>query len=120
MARDAAIEARLLRWAEYVSVGDGNGYASVSVLHENWSPPTPGQTPMPKVRHAAFDVMQTHRAIGRLPLKLSNAVVAHYVIKGSVDHQAELLQCAADTVHGRIERAHQLLAREFCNNHELV
>ena len=114
MARDAVIEARLQRWAEWVAVGDASGYATVCVLHESWSPPTPGQRPMLKVG-ASSDVRQTHRAVGRLQPKLRNTVVAHYVTKGSIEHQATLLDCQPDTVHDRVERAHRALAGEFCN-----
>jgi DNA-directed RNA polymerase specialized sigma24 family protein len=120
MARDAAIEARLLRWAEAVTIGDASGYASVCTLHESWSPPVAGQRPTLKVG-VASDVGETHRAIGRLSLRLRNAIVVHYCIKGPVARQAELMECAPDTVHDRIERAHHALLgilQEFCNIHE--
>lgn len=117
MARDAAIEARLLRWAEAVTIGDASGYASVCTLHESWSPPQAGQRPTLKVG-VASDVRETHRAIGQLSLRLRNAVVVHYVIKGPVSRQAELMECAPDTVRDRVARAHQALLgilQEFCN-----
>lgn len=114
MARDPAIDARLQRWAEWLNSGDGSGYAAVNTLHPNWSPPTPGSRPTMKV-HGGSDVRHTHRAIERLSLRLKNAVVVHYVIKGTIEHQAQLLDCEARTVHGRVERAHAALRVEFCN-----
>ena len=120
MARDAAIEARLLRWAEAVTIGDASGYASVCTLHESWSPPVAGQRPTLKVG-VASDVGQTHRAIGRLSLRLRNAVVVRYCYGGTIAEQAARMECEPNTVHDRVERAHQALLgilQEFCNIHE--
>ena len=120
MARDAAIEARLLRWAEAVTIGDASGYASVCTLHESWSPTVAGQRPTLKVG-VASDVGETHRAIGRLSLRLRNAIVVHYCIKGPLARQAELMECAPDTVRQRVARAHHALLgilQEFCKNPE--
>ena len=44
-ARDERIEARLQRWARWVTVGDGSGFPTMSVLHREWTPPSPGTTP---------------------------------------------------------------------------
>lgn len=110
MARDPSIEARLQRWAEYVTVGDGSGYPAMSVLHPQWQPPTPGQTPTLKVS-AGSDVRETHRAIGQLSQRLANTVVMHYVIKGPIEEQARRLECAVQTVYMRIDQVHQRLAR---------
>lgn len=123
MARDAAIEARLQRWAQAVTVGDGSGFPTMSVLHREWSPPSGGMTPSMKVAPAS-DVMQTHRALGKLSLRLRNTVVVHYCLRLPMELQAERLECAVDTVHGRVEQAHRQLAAvlqgqdhaEFCNN----
>lgn len=109
MARDPKIEERLLRWAQAVTVGDGNGFPAMSVLHPQWQPPTPGQTPTLKVA-AGSDVRQTHRAIGELSLRLRNTIVVHYVVRGTIQEQARRLECAPDTVHARIEEAHRRLA----------
>lgn len=120
MARDAAIEARLLRWAEAVTIGDASGYASVCTLHESWSPPQAGQRPTLKVG-VASDVRETHRAIGQLSLRLRNAVVVHYCYGGTIAEQATRMECEPNTVHARVERAHQVLLgilQEFCNIHE--
>jgi DNA-directed RNA polymerase specialized sigma24 family protein len=117
MARDAAIEARLLRWAEAVTIGDASGYASVCTLHESWSPPVAGQRPTLKVGLAS-DVGQTHRAIGRLSLRLRNAVVVRYCYGGTIAEQAARMECEPNTVRDRVARAHQALQgilQEFCN-----
>lgn len=110
MARDAAIDARLQRWAEAVTVGDGSGYAVVNPLHPNWSPPTAGVRPGMKVARAS-DVGETHRAIRRLSLRLANTVVVHYCLRLPMADQAERLECDVSTVGRRVEEAHrQLLA----------
>jgi DNA-directed RNA polymerase specialized sigma24 family protein len=115
MGRDVGIEARLQRWADWVTVGDGSGYSGVCTLHENWSPPTAGQAPTLKVADSV-DVMDTHRAIGRLNLKLRNAVVVRYIYGGTIAEQADRLGCAPETVRDRVERAHAALLVELCNN----
>lgn len=121
MARDDGIEARLQRWAQAVTVGDGSGYPTMCVLHKDWSPPSPGVTPTLKVA-AASDVRETHRAIGKLSQRLANTLVVHYCIKGAVEEQAKRLECAPRTVHERVETAHRLLRQillgGFCNLHE--
>jgi DNA-directed RNA polymerase specialized sigma24 family protein len=117
MARDALMEARLQRWAEYVTVGDGSGYAATNVLHEDWSPPSPGQRPTLKVC-TPTDARETARAVNRLHEKMQHVAVVHYIKRGPVWWQAEQLQCQPDTVHQRVERLHAALLAELCNNHE--
>lgn len=113
MARLEYIERRLLRWAEYVAVGDGSGYPSMSVLHKNWQPPAPGTSPTLKVA-APSDARETHRAIKRLlSQRQANTLVVHYVMKLPMAEQVQLLECAAATIYQRIETAHRLLARGF-------
>lgn len=125
MARDPQIEQRLMRWAQWVTVGDGAGYPAMSVLHKDWSPPSPGVLPTLKVA-AGTDVRQTHRLIGKLSQRLANTLVVHYCIKGTLEEQAARLDCAPRTVHERVETAHRMLQRlvadaggEFCNLHEV-
>lgn len=108
MARDPRIEARLQRWAQWVTVGDGSGYAAVNTLHPNWSPPTPGMRPSLKVAKGS-DAAQTHRAIGQLSVRLANTVVVHYCRKLSLADQAARLDCAESTVGQRVEEAHRRL-----------
>lgn len=117
MARDTEIEARLLRWAQAVTVGDGAGYPVKCVLHEDWSPPGNGITPTMKVAPAS-DVRETHRAIATLGGHLRDTVVVHYVYKGTLAEQALRLECQPDTVLDRIERAHRAIRQalgSFCN-----
>lgn len=109
MARIDWVEQRLQRWAQAVTVGDGSGYPVMSVLHEDWMPPSPGVTPSMKVSSAS-DARSTHRAIERLSQRLKNTLVVHYLLALPLPDQAARLGCAVDTVHGRIEAAHAQLA----------
>lgn len=114
------IEARLQRWGQAVTVGDGSGYPSMSVIHPNWSPPTKGRTPMMKTSSRSGDVHATHRAIGQLSLKQRDAVCLHYAVRLSTALHAERAGCDERTVRKRLEAArHALLAMwadgGFCN-----
>jgi len=110
MARIPHIEARLIRWAAHVTVGDGSGYPVKSVLHPTWQPPTPGMTPTLKVSPQS-DAKQTARAILQLPPRLQQTVAVHYLCRHlTLAEQGEALGCQADTVADRIDRAHRLLA----------
>lgn len=109
MARNPWVEERLLRWAQAVTVGDGSGYPTMSVLHSEWQPPSGGLTPSMKVA-AHSDVAATHRAMAKLSMRLRNTLVVHYCLRLPMDLQAERLGCAVDTVHGRVEQAHRELA----------
>jgi DNA-directed RNA polymerase specialized sigma24 family protein len=110
MARDDRIEARLRRWAEASTVGDGSGYPVMSTIHADWTPPSPGITPTLKVAPAS-DVGETHRAIARLSMRLRDTVVIHYVQRPSLPEQALRLRCSEATVYTRVEEAHRQLAR---------
>jgi DNA-directed RNA polymerase specialized sigma24 family protein len=121
MARDAGIEARLLRWAEWCHSGDGSGYPVKSVLHEDWSPPSPGMTPTLRVA-PHNDARQTQRLVGQLSERMQLALLLHYVKRMPAAHAADVMECRPDTVHARIEAAHGALLRlleaeqrEFCN-----
>lgn len=119
--RDPKIEQRLQRWAQWLKVGDGSGFPSMSVLHPEWQPPSPGTTPTLKVGTAGDDVKQTHRLIGLLSQRMQTTLVVHYVKGGAVADQAAELAIAESTVHERIDRAHRQLLRlladpgSFCN-----
>lgn len=120
--RDEAIDARLQRWAQWVTAGEGSGFPTMSVLHREWTPPSPGTTPTLKVA-ASSDVRQTHRALAKLSLRLRNTVVVHYCHKVPLAEQARRLDCAESTVVARIPVIHQLVrlalregadVQEFC------
>jgi len=113
MARHPVIEERLHRWASAVTVGDGSGYPAVNVLHQNWSPPSPGLTPTLKAAPRSVEVRHTHQAVARLSCKQRNAVVMHYVIKPPIEEQCWRLECARSTLFERIEAAHEALARDL-------
>lgn len=113
MARIPEIEARLQRWAQAVTCGDGNGYAAMNVLHEDWMPPSPGTTPTMKVASAS-DSRQTHRLVEQLPPKLKATVVAVYLLHMTAAAAGNVLECQPDTVLDRVERAHRCLRDLLC------
>lgn len=126
MAKDALIDARLWRWAEWLKSGDGSGYPVKSTLHEDWSPPSPGMRPGMKVA-PANDAPQTQRLVYRLSDRMRATLVAHYVVRMSAADAGAVLECKPDTVHARIEAAHgELLGmiaeerQEFCNIRQMV
>lgn len=117
---DSEIEARLQRWAQAVTVGDGSGYPSMSVIHPNWMPPTKGSTPTIKVSRGGADVQATHQAIGRLSVKQRDAVCLHYAYRLSTAAHAERVGRAERTVRDRLDAARRALAAHwsegsFCN-----
>ena len=123
MARDEAMHLRLVEWAQWRKCGDGSGYPTMSVLHEDWSPPSPGLTPTMKVA-APSSARRTHRAIQTLSGRLRNTLAVHYLTNLSIGEQAARLECAERTVHERIALAHGLIRAalaeaeprgEFCN-----
>lgn len=109
MARDAVIEARLQRWAEAVTVGDGSGYPVTNVLHQSWSPPSPGLTPSMKVSAVNLDARATGAAVARLKPKLQAVVRMHYLKRWTLAAMAANQQCAESTVVARLDAAHQAL-----------
>ena len=121
MARDAAIEARLVGWAQWLQAGRrGEGYPSVSVLHRSWMPPAPGQVPSIKVATGVDHVHQvTHKAVKELSLRLSNTLVVHYLMRLPVAEQAARLHCQPSTVHARIDEAHRRISLALRGFYEL-
>lgn len=109
MARDETMQQRLMSWAEAMAVGDGSGYPVMSVIHPHWTPPSSGAMPTLKTG-SNWHVRETHRAIGKLPDRLIATLVVHYVLRQSMRNQALMLCCTVDTIHARVERAHQLLS----------
>lgn len=112
MAKIAWVDEALQRWAAVVVGGaDGSGFPTMSVLHEDWSPPSPGQTPTMKVASGSKDVARTHAAIALLTVRARNTVVVHYCKRMSLEEQGEELGCQAETVTKRIDTIHRELAR---------
>lgn len=119
MARDMDIEARLQRWAQWITVGDGSGYARVNTLHPNWSPPTKGVRPGMKVGHGS-DAPQTHRAVKRLSQRLQDTLVVHYCKRLTLAEQAAALGCTESAIGPRVQRAHrELLAMLSVHEHAM-
>ena len=112
MAKIGWVDEALQRWAAVVVEGkDGSGFPTMSVLHEDWSPPTPGQTPTMKVVRGTGDVRRVHAAVAQLSLRERNTVVLHYCRRMSLAEQGAELGCQAETVAKRIEVIHRALAR---------
>ena len=109
MARIEWVEQRLLAWAAWLTVGDGNGYPALSVLHEDWSPPSPGTTPTMKVG-VPQSARQTHAAVLQLSERMQKTLRVHYVQRLPLADQAEWLGCQPGTVYARVEAAHAALA----------
>jgi len=110
MAKDDRIEQLLIEWAMWLQVGDGSGYATMSVLHEDWTPPTSGQAPSMKVC-LPNRARGLHRLIAKLSVRLGNTLIVHYCLRLPMDEQAARLECSVSTVHARVEFAHRQLKR---------
>lgn len=109
MARDEAMHLLLLDWAQHVMVGDGSGYPTMSVLHPDWSPPSPGVTPTLKVGSPS-SARLVGRIMARWSERLRSTVVLVYCVPAlSVAQQAQRLGCAERTVYERVAAAHQLM-----------
>jgi DNA-directed RNA polymerase specialized sigma24 family protein len=111
MAKIAWVDEALQRWAAVVVGGaDGSGYPTMSVLHEDWSPPSPGQTPTLKTVQGTGDVRRTHAALALLTVRARNTVVVHYCKRLSLEEQGAELGCQAKTVLERIGTIHRQLS----------
>jgi DNA-directed RNA polymerase specialized sigma24 family protein len=108
MARNAQMERRLQEWAQWLKVGDGSGYPTMSPLHPQWSPPSAGTTPTPKAA-VPSGARDTHRAIGQLSERLQCTLYWHYITNLTVAEQAVRLHCQPDTVGKRVQTAHRAL-----------
>lgn len=106
------MEERLREWAAWLtSGGSGDGYASMSVIHPDWMPPSPGTTPTLKVGKAsAVRERALHAAVLQLSRRLQATLLVHYVKRMSVADQAAALECAEATVHQRVRAAKVRLA----------
>lgn len=119
MARDVAIEERLRRWAAALTCGDGSGYPVMSVIHPEWQPPSPGITPTMKVSLLS-DARATHRCISHMSKRMQDTLVVVYCMRVPLAEQALRLRCTEPAVVARVDLAHRLLQREFCNKLESV
>lgn len=111
MAQIEWVHARLQAWAERVTVGGGDGYAVVNVLHPSWSPPSKGSRPAMKISLGqGLEIGRTHQAVRMLSLRLRNTIILVYCRKLSAAEAAVRLDCSESGVHQRITRAHLELA----------
>ena len=114
MARIDWIEYRLLNWARWKLQADRNplGHATVNLQ----VPVVDGgsgydDAPIPT---NAIEAGETDAAIKRLqPPELARTLNVYYVGGGTIKRMCVQLGCAEATLHSRIERAHQQLARYF-------
>ena len=106
------LEALLLEWAQWLNVGDGSGYSTMSVLHQDWSPPTPGITPTLKTSPASR-VRELHRCIGMLSIRLANTMVVVYCQQLPPVEQARRLHCSESTVRSRVIHAKRRLLAQL-------
>lgn len=106
------METRLREWAAWLtSGGSGDGYAAMSVIHPDWSPPSPGTTPTLKVSgRSSQRERAVHDAVRQLSRRLQSTLLVYYCKRLSVAEQAGMLQCAEPTVHARVREAKRLLA----------
>lgn len=106
------METRLREWAAWLtSGGSGDGYAAMSVIHPNWSPPTPGTTPTLKVAGGGSRrERELHAQVLLLSRRLQATLLVHYCKRLSVADQAAMLECAEPTVHARVREAKRALA----------
>lgn len=119
MPRDEAMHLLLLDWAQWVMVGDGSGYPSMSVIHPDWSPPSLGITPTMKAS-APSSARRINRAMASWSATLRNTVVVVYCIPGmTLAEKAQHLGCAERTVQMRVGMAHQALRLVLGEFHNL-
>lgn len=106
------MEDRLREWAAWLtSGGSGDGYASMSVIHPDWMPPSPGTTPTLKLGKASAQRERAlHEAVQQLSRRLQATLLVHYCKRLDVAEQAAMLECAEATVHQRVREAKRQLA----------
>ena len=114
MARIDWVDRRLQQWAQWLTTGDGAGYARCNPLHPTWSPPTaashrPTTTANPQANHAR----QTHAAILRLSPQAQTALLLHYCAGIPPHAQAQQQACNLKALQARLRKAHARLAADF-------
>ena len=106
---DDPMDRRLHEWAAWLRGGTrGEGYPTISVLHESWMPPPPGR--MPNMRTSSGSGQdarhrETHLAVACLSVRLANTVIVHYVLREPAATAAVMLDCAPSTVSARLVEA---------------
>jgi DNA-directed RNA polymerase specialized sigma24 family protein len=110
MARDEAMHQRLQAWAAWLVVGDGSGYPVMSVLHADWSPPSPGLTPTLKSSRVPVEVRQTHRIVLGMSDRTRVTLLLVYGFPSLTQaERASRLGIAERTVAERVEAAQAAL-----------
>jgi RNA polymerase sigma-70 factor (ECF subfamily) len=62
---------------------------------------------------SAIDAEALRKAVALLPMRYREAVVLCDLTGHTYEEAARMLNCAVGTIHSRLHRAHQLLARKF-------
>ena len=110
MARDEAMHQRLQAWAQWLVVGDGSGYPVTNVLHENWSPPSPGMTPTMKASRVPEEVKAVHRIVLQMSERMQVTLLLVYGFPSLAQwERAARLGVAERTVAERVEAAQAVL-----------
>lgn len=100
-----AMESRLQRWAEWCDVGEiCGGYSAINPISDDWSPPTPGRTPTPRVWRPS-DARETEQAVRRLSQRLQDTLACVYVRRMRPAEAAQWLDCTPETVPQRVRDA---------------
>lgn len=103
------IQARLVRWAEWLmrATGGGMGYPRECSYTRLQARSTLGFC-SPEVD---IESAETEMAVQSLPDHLKHAVQMHYLTTATRDQQARMLSCHVRTMERRLERAYILIAQ---------
>jgi DNA-directed RNA polymerase specialized sigma24 family protein len=106
------MEQRLREWGAWMNRGaSADGYATKSVLHPSWMPPTAGQLPNMTVSYGTDrPERQLHGHIHALSDRMQATLVAVYVKRLSGATLLNAVQCQESTVRARVIEAKRLLA----------
>lgn len=112
LVADDVLQERLQQWGAWLAAGGRpvSGFPTKSVLHQSWMPPSQGVLHSRVVRTVSDRrERELHRCIGRLSVKLSNALIVVFVHRVPPDEQAVRLGCQQATVRARIAHARSRL-----------
>jgi DNA-directed RNA polymerase specialized sigma24 family protein len=106
-------EALLMEWAAWLrGSGERAGYSSMSPLHVDWSPPSPGTTPtLRTVRGTASSGPAVHRAVLAMSVRAQQTLLLHYVLRRTDEAAAAELGCGASTVRARLVAARRAVVQ---------